>query len=56
MFIKYYLIHNLDINRESNMKNLFTEFGINNDDVTWINHPNKNEISDSLRNYEIKYQ
>tara|TARA_B000000475_G_C16004727_1_gene450439 strand:- start:3039 stop:3746 length:708 start_codon:yes stop_codon:yes gene_type:complete len=46
--IKYYLIHNLDINRKNIMLNEFNKWGFDLSNIKWINHPNKNEISDEL--------
>jgi GR25 family glycosyltransferase involved in LPS biosynthesis len=42
--LKYYLIHGIDTSRKAFMINQFEEFGISNNDVTWIEHPNKNEL------------
>ena len=49
MNINYYLIHNLDENRYQNMTKLLKENNISLDNVKFINHPNKNELT-----YEIK--
>jgi GR25 family glycosyltransferase involved in LPS biosynthesis len=49
MNINYYLIHNLDQKRYENMVKLFSENNISLDNVKFINHPNKNELT-----YEIK--
>ncbi len=49
MNINYYLIHNLDQKRYENMVKLFNENNISLDNVKFINHPNKNELT-----YEIK--
>ncbi len=46
---KFYVIHNLDKQRYDNMINLFSKYGINISDVTFINHPNKDELT-----YKIK--
>jgi GR25 family glycosyltransferase involved in LPS biosynthesis len=48
--LKYYLIHNLDINRKKVMLEEFKkwEFDLNN--IKWIEHPNKDEIDDELLN------
>ena len=45
----YYIIHNLEKSRKDNMVALFSKFGINHEKVTFINSPNKNELT-----YEIK--
>lgn len=39
--VHYYLVHGIDASRKSFMEEQFEKFGIEN--VTWINHPNKNE-------------
>ena len=48
MTINYYLIHGVDSSRKVRMLNEFNQANIDNDAVVWINHPNKNEISDEL--------
>ena len=48
--IKYYLIHNLDINRKNIMMNEFEKWGFDLDNINWINHPNKDEIDDEFLN------
>ena len=45
----YYIIHNLEKSRKDNKVALFSKFGINHEKVTFINSPNKNELT-----YEIK--
>ena len=47
--IKYYVIHNLEKSRYENTVSLLQKFGVHLEDVTFINHPNKNELT-----YEIK--
>lgn len=42
---KYYLIHNLENKRYNNMIKLFNKYGINLNDVIFVNHPNKNELT-----------
>ena len=49
MNINYYLIHNLDENMIQNIIKLLKENNISLDNVKFINHPNKNELT-----YEIK--
>ena len=44
--LKYYLIHNTDPIRKSIMINEFNKWGFDLNNINWINHPNKNEISD----------
>ncbi len=41
--MKYYLIHGVDTSREKFMRDQMYAFGIEEEDVTWINHPNKDE-------------
>ena len=45
----YYVIHNLEKNRKENMLSLFSKYNIEQKNVTFINYPNKNELT-----YEIK--
>lgn len=47
--LKFYVIHNLEKNRYENTINLLKNSGVNIADVTFINHPNKNELT-----YKIK--
>ena len=46
--IQYYLIHNTDISRKNRMIEQFQKWGFNMNKIKWINHPNKDEISDEL--------
>jgi GR25 family glycosyltransferase involved in LPS biosynthesis len=48
--IKYYLIHGIDKSRKDRMINEFKNANIDNDNVKWILHPNKDELSDELKN------
>ena len=48
-FCQFYIIHNLEKRRKSNILRLLSESNISNNNVSFINHPNKNEIT-----YEIK--
>jgi GR25 family glycosyltransferase involved in LPS biosynthesis len=50
MSIKYYLIHNLDPVRKEIMINEFTKCGLNNNLVKWMEHPNKEDITEELIN------
>ena len=50
MKIKYYLIHGVDPSRKQFMLDQFKQYGIDNSDVTWICHPNKNEITRDMVN------
>ena len=47
--LKYYVIHNLEKERYENTLNLLKKYGVDLDDVTFVNHPNKNELT-----YQIK--
>ena len=46
---KYYVIHNLENKRYQNTIYLLNKYGVQLKDVTFINHPNKNELT-----YDIK--
>ncbi len=46
----YYLIHGLDKNRHDIMLNEFIRWEFDLNKITWINHPNKDEITDELLN------
>ena len=46
--IKYYLIHGMDSSRKERMLSEFQHFGIDNNNVSWIVYPNKNDLSDDL--------
>ena len=46
--MKYYLIHNLDPNRKERMLKCFEYSKINKDDVTWMSHPSRDDITDEL--------
>jgi GR25 family glycosyltransferase involved in LPS biosynthesis len=48
--IKYYLIHNTDPTRKAIMINEFNKWGFDLNNINWINHPNKNEITDEFVN------
>ena len=43
--LKYYVIHNLEKERYENTLNLLKKYGVDLDDVTFVNHPNKNELT-----------
>ena len=47
--IKFYLIHGIDSSRKDRMINEFNKANIPLDNVTWILHPNKDELSDELK-------
>ena len=46
--MKYYLIHNLDVERKQTMITEFNKWGFDLNNINWIEHPNKNEITDEL--------
>jgi len=46
---KFYIIHNLEKSRYKNTTMLLKKYGVKKEDITFINHPNKNELT-----YEIK--
>lgn len=48
MKFKYYLIHGVDPSRKPFMLHQFEQFGIDNNDVTWLCHPNKNELTQEM--------
>jgi len=50
MKIKYYLIHGVDSSRKQFMLDQFAAYGIDNKDVTWFCHPNKDEITRDIKN------
>ena len=54
--INYYLIHGIDATRKDRMLNEFRQAGIDNQQVTWILHPNKNEISKELYTQLVNQQ
>ncbi len=46
---KYYVIHNLEKSRYENITSLLKKYGVDINDVNFINYPNKNELT-----YDIK--
>ena len=46
---KYYVIHNLEKYRKDRITSELTSNGVNMDDVTFINYPNKKDLT-----YKIK--
>lgn len=48
MNTQYYLIHGIDKSRGEMMKADFLKYGLDNDKVKWINHPNKDELTNEL--------
>lgn len=49
MKIQYYIIHNGEKTRKETMTRLLKDNGVDMDDVKWILHPNKNEITSELK-------
>jgi len=47
--IKFYIIHNLDLNRKKNILSELSKSSVSSSDILFINHPNKNELT-----YELK--
>ena len=54
MEIKYFVIHNLDEERYLNSTKLFKKYGVNINDVIFINHPNKNELTYSIKKKSVQ--
>lgn len=50
MNLKYYLIHNGDIERKEIMTDEFIKWGFDLDNINWIEHPNKNDITEEMIN------
>ncbi len=46
--IKYYLIHGIDPTRKPRMLDEFRRCGIDNEQVTWITYPNKDDLTPEL--------
>jgi GR25 family glycosyltransferase involved in LPS biosynthesis len=46
--IKYYLIHGVDKSRKQVMTNEFNKWGLNPNEVKWMEHPNKDELTEEL--------
>jgi len=46
---KFYIIHNLEKDRRENIEYLLSKYGVKTQDINFINHPNKDELT-----YEIK--
>ena len=53
-FIQYYLIHNLEEEREKHMSMMFENYGIKKKDVKYINHPNKNELTYKIKKDSVR--
>jgi len=47
--IKFYLIHGVDPSRKDRMISEFNKANVPLDNITWILHPNKDELSDELK-------
>lgn len=54
--IRYYLIHNLEEKRKRVMLEEFEKWGFDLDNITWMCHPNKNDITDELLNSLIIHE
>ena len=52
--MKYYVIHNLESYRYENIINLLKDSKINIEDVKFINHPNKNELTYSIKKSAVQ--
>lgn len=48
MKVQYYIIHNCEESRKNKMVQILTDNGVNMNDVKWLLHPNKNEITDEM--------
>lgn len=48
--MKYYVISGIDKNRRPRLENQLQKNGVSLDDVKWITYPNRNEISQEMRN------
>ena len=50
----YYVIHNLEKKRYKNIVKLLNLNGVNINDVNFINHPNKDELTYEIKEYSKK--
>jgi len=50
MNLKYYLIHNGDIERKEIMTDEFSKWGFDLNNIKWIEYPNKNDITEEMIN------
>ena len=53
--MKYYLIYGVDPQRKQRMLDEFANANIDNSDVTWISHPNKDELTEDLLSKYVDY-
>ena len=51
---KYFVIHNLERDRYENIIKNFTKYDVDLDDVTFINHPNKNELTFDIKKKAVQ--
>lgn len=51
---KYYVIHNLNPRRKKNIESELISNGVNLDDVTFINHPNKDELTYAIKKQAVQ--
>ena len=51
---KFFVIHNLEKDRYDNLIKNFNEYGVNLEDVTFINHPNKNELTFEIKKIAVQ--
>ena len=49
MNIKYYLIHGIDKERGPRMISEFKKWGLDNENIKWMLTPNKDEITNEIR-------
>ncbi len=52
--MKYYVIHNLENYRYNNIVNLLKDSDIDMNDVKFINHPNKNELTYKIKKLAVQ--
>lgn len=52
--MKYYVIHNLEEYRHKNIIKLLQDSDIHKDDIKFINHPNKNELTYKIKKIAVQ--
>ena len=52
--IKFFIIHNLDKNRKKTILHELNKNGVNDENIIFINHPNKNEISYKIKKLAVE--
>lgn len=52
--VQYYLIHGVDASRKPKMEEQFAMWGMENQTIRWMNHPNKDEIPPDLYRSIVK--